>query len=111
MEHYESLTEALNGLRERGYIADFVNDHVCLYCGELDIRLNPEEFTIDEFYRFEGDSNVDDNSILYAITASNGMKGTVIDAYGTYSEQLSFEMAKKLQAHQAAKTQQQILQL
>ena len=101
MKNYESLIDALDDLRKRGYEADFATDSVCLYCGDLDIRLNPEEFNIDEVYRFEGDSNPDDNTILYAISSTTGVKGTLVDSFGAYAENLSFEMAKKLQAHHA----------
>jgi hypothetical protein len=38
------------------------------------------------FYRFEGLSNPDDMSILYAIETSDGRKGTLTDAYGAYSD-------------------------
>ena len=101
MKNYESLIDAFDDLRKRGYEADFATDSVCLYCGDLDIRLNPEEFNIDEVYRFEGDSNPDDNTILYAISSTTGVKGTLVDSFGAYAENLSFEMAKKLQAHHA----------
>lgn len=97
MKNYESLVDALADLNERGYVADFDTDNVCLYCGELDIRLNPEEFHVDETYRFEGDSNPDDNSVVYAITSSTGVKGTVVDAFGPYAGNLSFDMVKSLQ--------------
>jgi hypothetical protein len=101
MKNYESVIEALSDLRQRGYVADFATDTNCLYCGDLDIRLNPEEFNIDEVYRFEGDSSPDDNTILYAITSTAGIKGTLLDAYGTYAANLSFDMAKKIQSHHA----------
>jgi hypothetical protein len=38
------------------------------------------------FYRFEGNSDPDDMSILYAIEISDGNKGTLVDAYGMYSD-------------------------
>ena len=101
MKNYDSLVDALDDLRKRGYEADFSTETVCLYCEDLDIRLDPEDFHVDEVYRFEGDSNPDDNSILYAISSSTGVKGTLVDSYGAYSDSLSFEMAKKLQAHHA----------
>lgn len=101
MKNYESLVDALDDLRKRGYEEDFATETACLYCGDLDLRLNPEEFHVDEIYRFEGDSNPDDNVVLYAISASTGVKGTLVDAYGAYGEHLSFEMAKKLQFHPA----------
>ena len=99
MKNYDSLVDALADLRKRGYEADFATDTVCLYCGELDIRLNPEEFHVDESYRFEGDSNPDDSAVLYAISSSTGVKGTLVDAYGTYAGTMSFELAKKLNLH------------
>ncbi|MDX2049054.1 MAG: phosphoribosylpyrophosphate synthetase [Chitinophagaceae bacterium] len=101
MKNHESLVDALDDLRKRGYEADFTTQTVCLYCGDLDIRLNPEEFNIDEVYPFEEESSPDDNSILYAISSATGVKGTLVDSYGAYSENLSFEMAKKFQTHHA----------
>jgi hypothetical protein len=99
MKNYNSLTDALNGLKERGYVADFGTDTVCLYCGEIDIRFHPEEFQVDEVYHFEGNSNPQDRSVLYAITSSTGIKGTLTDTSGTYPEHLNPELIKKLQHH------------
>lgn len=101
MKSYESLVDALDDLKKRGYEADFATQTACLYCGDLDIRLDPEDFTVDEVYRFEENSNPDDNAVLYAISSSTGVKGTLVDGYGAYSDSLTFEMAKKLQAHHA----------
>ncbi|MBO9631545.1 MAG: phosphoribosylpyrophosphate synthetase [Chitinophagaceae bacterium] len=97
MKNFDSLVDALSDLKERGYDADFATQTVCLYCGDLDLRLDPEDFHVDEFYRFEGDSNPDDSSVLYAITSATGVKGTLVDAYGAYAGELSFDMARKLQ--------------
>ena len=55
-----------------------------------------EDFEVDEFYRFEGMSSTDDNSILYAISSKNGIKGLLVDAYGVYSENLNEKMIQKL---------------
>jgi hypothetical protein len=99
MKSYESLVDALEDLKQRGYEADFEAETACLYCGDLDLRLNPEQFNVDEIYRFEGDSNPDDNAVVYAISSTTGVKGTLVDGYGAYSENLSFDMAKKLQNH------------
>jgi hypothetical protein len=45
----------------------------------------PEDLTIIKTYRFEGDSNPSDSSILYLIEANDGMIGYSMDAYGAYS--------------------------
>lgn len=96
MKNYESLVDALSDLKGRGYEAEFETEPFCLYCSDLDIRLNPEAFHVDEVYRFEEDSNPDDNAVLYAISSATGVRGTIVDGYGPTAEHLSFEMVQKL---------------
>jgi hypothetical protein len=96
MKSYSTLSEAINDLKTRGYKEDFnVHPH-CLECRSLNVQWNPENFTIDEFHRFEGMSNTDDNSIVYAISSHDGVKGVLVDAYGMYADSLTEPMIKKL---------------
>lgn len=46
----------------------------------------PEELNIIRTYRFEGESDPDDNSVIYIIEANDGLVGYSIDAYGAYSD-------------------------
>jgi hypothetical protein len=39
-----------------------------------------------DFFRFEGESDPADNSILYAIETDDGKKGILSDAYGPYAD-------------------------
>ena len=96
MRTYDNLVEALNDLRARGYKNDFDIEPRCIKCSSLNIQLQPEDFSIVETYRFEGNSTPDDNSILYAIESKDGVKGVMVDAYGPYADSLTPEMAKKL---------------
>jgi hypothetical protein len=96
MKNYSSLSDALNDLKKRGYTEDFELQQHCLQCPSLRLELEPEKFTVDEFYRFEGMSNPDDNSIVFAISSVDGVKGTLVDAYGMYSENLTEPMIRKL---------------
>ena len=96
MDIYSTVTEAINGLRARGYTLDFNLKPECVECSALDIRLHPDDFMIDEFYRFEGVSNPDDNSIVFAVSSKDGLKGVLVDAYGVYADSLTDEMVKKL---------------
>lgn len=98
MKTYQSLIDALADLKIRGYKEDFEVKHTCLYCDGLDLRINPGDFVVDETYRFEGNSNPDDNAVLYAISSAAGVKGTLVDAYGAYAENMDFEMAQKLRS-------------
>lgn len=46
---------------------------------------SPEDLKIIKTYRFEGESNPSDSSILYVIEANDGLIGYSLDAYGMYS--------------------------
>lgn len=94
--NYTSLSEATNDLKARGYTHDFNLKSDCIECPGLQLQLNPEKFTIDEFHRFEGMSSADDNSIAFAITSDEGVKGVLVDAYGVYATNLNNAMIKKL---------------
>ena len=97
MEDFTTLSEAMEVLRKEGYTEDFNLQSHCIECQALELRLHPEEFTVDKYFRFEGMSDPGDNSILYAITSNNGEKGLLVDAYGMYSENITPEMVKKLE--------------
>ena len=45
----------------------------------------PDELLIIKTYRFEGDSDPSDSSVLYLIEANDGLVGYSLDAYGVYS--------------------------
>jgi len=98
MPSYDTLVEALNDLQARGYVHDFNLEKDRIYCKQLKMHYRPKEFTITEVHRFEGMSNPDDNSVLYAIETSNHDRGTLVDAYGTYAESVSDELLAKLKA-------------
>ncbi|PVY42202.1 phosphoribosylpyrophosphate synthetase [Pontibacter virosus] len=96
--NYPTLSGALNELKQKGYTEDFNLKENCIVCSTRSLELKPEEFYIDEVHRFEGMSNPDDNSVIYAISTSHGVKGVLVDAYGAYAEAITPEMAKKLRA-------------
>lgn len=92
---YDTLSEAMEALRKEGYDHDFEITPNAMKSTTSELELNPDDFHVDKFYRFEGMSNPDDNSILYAISGK-GHKGLVVDAYGVYNEKLDREMVEKL---------------
>lgn len=58
----------------------------------------PEEICICNFYRFEGESDPADNSILYVIETNDGRKGTLVDAYGPYADAKVTEFMQQVEA-------------
>jgi hypothetical protein len=83
MENYASPNDALSDLRKRGYEADlnFETDPFCLYCGDLDMRLNPEAYHVDESLRIDDPSHHNESETVYAISTSSGVKGTLVDTH------------------------------
>ncbi len=101
MTAYDTVTDALKGLKSRGYTVDFNIAFDKIICSDNKICLDPHGFEITEVYRFEGDTNPSDEDVLYAIESKDGkVKGTMTSAYGMYAETLSSEMIKKLAIHQ-----------
>jgi hypothetical protein len=94
---YDTVSEAVNGLKSRGFSTDFNLDENCLVCHSD--KFNPDEFQIVEIYRFEGNSDPSDEAIVYAIESKNGMKGVLVNGYGVSSNSLSDEMARKLEVN------------
>ena len=96
MKHFTTLTEAMQDLRERGYTVDFAPAKEYLKATTDDnIKLKGDEFEVDEFHRFEGQSDPGDEMTLYAVSATNGMKGVFVSAQGTYANEVSPELMAK----------------
>lgn len=96
MNSYDTLLEVINDLQTKGYTYDFNLKTHCWECISINLQLKREEFEVHEIFSFEGMSNPDDNSILYAISSKEGIKGLLVDAYGVYSEELTEKMRLKL---------------
>lgn len=97
---YSTLSEAVNDLQRRGYIDDLVLAGHCLVCDARGVSLDPNDFLIDEFHRFEGNSDPEDQSIVYAISSPrHGLKGILVNAYGPDASSLTQEMVRKLATH------------
>ncbi len=99
MKNYDTMVEALSGLKARGYTLDFNLTETRLECPGEGLKLDPQEFEISEVHRFEGDSNPADMSVVYAIESNQGHKGSLVAAFGTYADTVSAELLSKLSVH------------
>lgn len=84
--YMKSLTSCLNKMVSEGYTEDFKVTEEGMKSLQSEKFYKPEEVKVVNFFRFEGASDPEDMSILYVIETSDGIKGTLIDAYGTYSD-------------------------
>ena len=95
---YVTLSETMNELRKEGYVEDFNLQQNCLECRNGQFKVFADDFKIDKFFRFEGESNPSDQSILYAISSNKeDLKGLLVNAYGIYSEPLADNMVDQLE--------------
>jgi hypothetical protein len=100
METYETVTEALTGLKAKGYTLDFNIAFDKISCSQSNACLYPNDFEITQVFRFEGDTDPGDEEAVYAIESTDGtLKGTLTAAYGTYADTVSTEILRKLSIH------------
>ena len=97
MISYDTVSEAVNDLKKRGFDVDFNLQENCLVCH--DDKFNVEDFEITEVYRFEGNTDPSDEAIVYAIESKTGKKGVLVNGYGISADVMDAEMAKKLTIH------------
>lgn len=96
-ESYGTLSETLNGLFDLGYTRDFNIHEECLICHQTNTILHPDDFQIDKVYRFEGASNPEDQSILYAISSPKyKIMGTLVNGYGIAFDEETSKLIEKL---------------
>lgn len=80
------LSEVYNTLAKRGITRELcMNDKHEVIVRREDKVYQPDELCIVKSYRFEGDSNPDDNSVLYIIEDKEGNYATLLDSYGAES--------------------------
>lgn len=76
--HYASVSKALEELKQKGFSYDF-NIH------EDHIVANPTDYEIMDVYRYEGDSNPDDEAVVYGIQSKSGEKGVFVAGFAANS--------------------------
>lgn len=82
----DSLVTILTAAEKMGFLSQFEVNGKNLVSLKTDSHFQSNEIKIVHFYRFEGESNPEDSSIMYAIECNNGEKGTLVDGYGTAAD-------------------------
>ncbi|HLZ32535.1 MAG TPA: hypothetical protein VKP13_00865 [Nitrospira sp.] len=85
MKLYTNMVEAIQELKKRGFTANFEFLNQAFRDVDSGRTFKADELTIVEHYRFEGASDPDDMSVVYAIEVEGGPKGIIADAYGLYA--------------------------
>ena len=82
----DSLVTVLAKVEKLGFHSQFEVNGKNLVSLKTNKHFLSNEVKIVHFYRFEGESNPEDSSIMYAIKGNNGEKGTLVDGYGTAAD-------------------------
>lgn len=94
MNNEENL---MKKLEQHGYTGQFKVEKDRLVNVTSGKKYKSSDVIAANFYRFEGMSDPDDTSILYAIETVDGAKGTLTDAYGNYSDDDTGAFMKKVE--------------
>jgi hypothetical protein len=81
-----TLADMMAALTSRGFTEHFVPMAGRLRAVGSGKSFAADQVTIAEYHRFEGVSDPDDMAILYAIETRSGVRGTLADAFGVYSD-------------------------
>lgn len=98
MENYDTPSEAFYHLKASEYTLGLNLKSHFLECTSHKVKLHPEDFQIEKSFLFEGMGNPDDNSILYTISSTEGIKGLLVDACRVSAKGLSLEMNLKFKS-------------
>jgi hypothetical protein len=77
---------AIEALRGRGFTESFTVEGERFRVSGTDQAYGPDEVRIAEYYRFEGTSDPDDMSVVYALESRDGVRGILTDAFGSYAD-------------------------
>ena len=86
MPELRTLAYCQNQAVKKGYVGNFRAVPTGLEFIETGASYKPDQINVVDFYRFEGISDPADMAVLYVIETADGAKGTLVDAYGTYSD-------------------------
>ncbi len=85
-EDLKTMTASMQSLQKQGFTENFMVNEQGLYSVDSEISYKPEQAKIASFYRFEGDSDPADSSILYAIETDDSIRGLLTDSYGPHAD-------------------------
>jgi len=93
----DTLSQAVERLTAAGYTDDFRAEEGGLRAVGSDCLHDPGDLEIDEVLRFEGESNPEDQSTLFALRCpEHDRRGTYVVAYGPAMPPLDVKVVQRL---------------
>lgn len=104
LEDMTTLASVTTISTQRGYTENFRMEEEGLFAPSTEIHYLPNEVAIENFYRFEGASDPEDNAILYLLETHDGLKGMLVDSYGAEADKAISEFIKAIPEAPKAKS-------
>ena len=87
--HYANVIEALEELNKKGFTNDF-------NLQDENIKKNPHHYEIEHVYRYDGDTDPDEEAVVYGIRSNSGEKGVYVAGFSANSESEAATVLAKL---------------
>lgn len=86
---YATVIKALEELKKDGFTIDY-------NLQDKEIIKNPDDFEIVHIYRYEGDTDPDEEAFVFGIKSKSGEKGVFVSGASANSESESVKIIQKL---------------
>jgi len=80
--HMPSMVEIINNMQSKGFVNEFSVNESGQLMATGPTTNTPSQVKIIDFFRFEGESDPADESVLYALETDSGLKGLLSHIYG-----------------------------
>lgn len=95
IDNFDTLSMAINALTKDGFTEDFKAEEDCIKALYSKKKYQPKDLEIVSTFRFEGMTNPEDQTELFAIIAADGLKGTLVMSYSAIHFQ-NVELIKQI---------------
>jgi hypothetical protein len=83
MQEARTISQVLEKLQRRGYSENFKACRSGMRVIPMNIFVDPEYLVVDDIFRFEGETDLDEEAIIFALHCpKNNLKGTYLVAFG-----------------------------
>jgi hypothetical protein len=94
----QTVSQILEKLERQGYTEDFKAHKNGMRIIPKNIEIDPEQLRVDEIYRFEGEADLGDEEIIFALSCpKNNIKGTYLVAFGPMMDPIDSQIVQRLQ--------------
>jgi hypothetical protein len=92
----QTVSQVIEQLSKEGYTQDFKAHNQNLLVIPRNIEIEPEQIIVDKIYRFEGETDLSDEAIIFALSCpQHNVKGTYLVAFGPMMDSQDAEIVQR----------------